>query len=152
MDNLIYDIIGIDQLHCIQAKINLCEQIMECKLKNKKYEIKRDHGQKFYRYKRVFFSVIRPNINIKYADCESNNNVSNNNITDHQQSALDKLLHKLGDVFSETPSVTNVYEHKSIVQDEPKFVQVPLHFHQCVDHEIHKMHENNIMELSLIHI
>ena len=73
---------------------------------------------------------------------------NNNNLSKLPQFALDKLLRKQHDVFSETPSVTNVYELKIIIKDEPKFVrrthQVPMHFQQRVDQEIQWMVENNV--------
>ena len=60
------------------------------------------------------------------------------------------ILHQ--DILSETPSVTNVYEHTIIVEDESKFVsktyQVSMHFQQLVDQEIQGMVENNIYEMS----
>ena len=52
--------------------------------------------------------IRRPIVSIQSPDCDDNNILDNNKITIQEYSRLDKLLHKLGDSFSETPSVTNV--------------------------------------------
>ena len=87
-------------------------------------------------------------ISIQNPDSNDNNFEMNNKLNRTQQSVLGKLLRKLQDVFSKTPSITNVYEHRIIVKDESYFVhrtyQVPMHFQQRVDQEIQQMLENNI--------
>ena len=48
-DRLIYDIIiGFDYLKRIQTKFDFCNQIMECKVKNKLYKIKLNEPIKKY--------------------------------------------------------------------------------------------------------
>lgn len=74
--------------------------------------------------------------------------MNNNN---NQQSAADKLLYKQCDIFSETPPVSNVYEHTIIVK---RWIEVcsenlsGIHSQQRVDCEIQSMLENNIIKRS----
>ena len=54
-------------------------------------------------------------------------------------------MQKHGDVFSEIPSVTNVYEHKISSKMCRRFVR-RTYIHQRVDREIQRVFENNIIE------
>ena len=134
-----YDIIiEIYYLKGVQTKLDLCDQTTECSVKDKLYKIELNEPlEKYTMYTNEVIALNRPEIIVQKPDSYDNNLENNNKINKLQQSTLDKMLRKHQDVFSETPSVSNVYEHKTIVKDESKFVrrtyQVPMHFQQRLE-------------------